>query len=434
MIRCLHSSFHTSKDDLNRLFACNRISALVWNKVLDLSKFYRIITNGKWITESDLKLVLKNIYPIYSESVQAVIEKYIQNREDTLLANKKGFKNKYPWKYKYNFPTTWKVHGFKIKDNILELSLAEFNRKRQSKIKIILPKHTVKELKSKQIQQIELIYKHQLLLSFMYKIKDNNKKINNNNIVGIDFEQSSKQQVAEVDSRTSSIQPMTGVDLGEIHSITTYTNTNKNCIITGRYLRSLRRLQDKSLGKLNHMLSRCVKNSKRYKRLKRAKRRMLMKTNNQIKDCNHKITNELVKFVKQNNISKVIIGDIKGIEKNTRKKNFGNKHNGRLSKWNYGEHIRQIKYKLDSIGVDVELINEAYTSQTCPCCGKRNKCKTRNYRCTCGYKCHRDIHGARNILNKYIYKKIYTEGLEIEEVKYITYLRPLKNKRANKVS
>ena len=48
--------------------------------------------------------------------------------------------------------------------------------------------------------------------------------------------------------------------------------------------------------------------------------------------------------------------------------------------------------------------------------------------------CHRDIHGARNILNKYIYEKIYTKGLEIEEVKYITYLRPLKNKKADQVS
>ena len=141
MIRCLHSVFHTSIDDLNRLFACNRISALIWNKVLELSKFYRIVTNGKWITESDLKILLKNVYPLHSQSVQTVIEKYIQNREDTLLANKKRFKNKYPWKYKHNFPTTWKAEAFKIKDNILELSLAEFNHKRQSKIKIILPKH-----------------------------------------------------------------------------------------------------------------------------------------------------------------------------------------------------------------------------------------------------------------------------------------------------
>lgn len=412
MIQCLHSTFRTSINDLNRLFACNRISAIIWNKILDLSKFYRIVTNGKWITESDLKILLKNIYPLHSQSVQIVIEKYIQNREDTLLANKKGFKNKYPWKYKHNFSTTWKADGFKIKDNILKLSLARFNHKNQSKIKIILPKHTIKELKNKQIQQIELIYKHQLLLSFMYKINDNNNiKINNNNI--------------------------TGVDLGEIHSITAYTNTYKNCIITGRYLRSLRRLQDKSLGKLNHMLSRCKKNSKRYKRLKHAKRKMLIKTNNQIKDCNHKITNKLVKFVKQNDISKVVIGNIRGIEKNTRKnkkKNSSNKQNGRLSKWNYGEHIRQIKYKLNSMGVDVELIDESYTNQTCPYCGKRNKCNTRNYRCTCGYTCHRDIHGARNILNKYIYGKIYTKGLKPKEIEYITYLRPLKNKKANLVS
>ena len=31
----------------------------------------------------------------------------------------------------------------------------------------------------------------------------------------------------------------------------------------------------------------------------------------------------------------------------------------------------------------------------------------------------------------YIYERIYIAGLNIEEVKYITYLRPLKNKRTN---
>ena len=414
MIRCLHSTFKTSKDDLNRLYACNKISALIWNKILDLSKFYRIITNGKWIKESDLKLLLKNIYPLHSQSVQNVIEKYIQNREDTLLANKKGFKNKYPWRYKNNFPTTWKTEAFNIKDNILYLSLARFNHKNQSKIKIILPKKTIKELKDKQIQQVELIYKYQLLLSFIYKLNDNNNVKKDNNIAGIDLQAMSE--------RISALS-VAGIDLGEIHSISTYTTNNKNCIITGRYLRSLRRLQDKNLGKLNHLLSRCKKNSKRYKRLKRTKRKMLIKTNNKIKDCNHKITNEFIKFVQNNDINKVVIGNVKGIEQN---KNRGRKQNSRLSKWNYGEHIRQLRYKLDSLGVKVELVNESYTSQTCPCCGKRNKCKNRNYRCSCEYESHRDLHGARNILNKSIYGRIYTVGMKIEEIKKITYLRPLK--------
>ena len=59
------------------------------------------------------------------------------------------------------------------KDNILELSLGTFNHKRQKPIKIKLSTKILNELKDKKIQQIELIYKHQLLLSFMYRVEEN---------------------------------------------------------------------------------------------------------------------------------------------------------------------------------------------------------------------------------------------------------------------
>ncbi|WP_257144151.1 transposase [Bacillus cereus] len=38
------------------------------------------------------------------------------------------------------------------------------------------------------------------------------------------------------------------------------------------------------------------------------------------------------------------------------------------------------------------LVDEAYTSQTCPCCQRRKKVRTRNYVCVCGYEEHWDIH------------------------------------------
>ncbi|WP_416808520.1 zinc ribbon domain-containing protein [Bacillus thuringiensis] len=52
------------------------------------------------------------------------------------------------------------------------------------------------------------------------------------------------------------------------------------------------------------------------------------------------------------------------------------------------------------------LVDEAYTSQTCPCCQRRKKVRTRNYVCVCGYEEHWDIHGARNILAKELYGKM----------------------------
>ena len=46
--------------------------------------------------------------------------------------------------------------------------------------------------------------------------------------------------------------------------------------------------------------------------------------------------------------------------------------------------------------------------------------RNRNYHCKCGYKEHRDIHGARNILTKQLHGKMTTSPIN-----HPTYLRPV---------
>ena len=69
MKRAIKSRFKCSREDLNRLFACNRISALVWNKILELQR-------EELRSKGDLQKALKGLYPINSQSVQAVTDKY----------------------------------------------------------------------------------------------------------------------------------------------------------------------------------------------------------------------------------------------------------------------------------------------------------------------------------------------------------------------
>jgi len=64
-----------------------------------------------------------------------------------------------------------------------------------------------------------------------------------------------------------------------------------------------------------------------------------------------------------------------------------------------------LEYKCAHAGVVFELINEAYTTQTCSCCGsRRNSPKgreglgIREWTCECGVTHDRDINAARNIL------------------------------------
>ncbi|MGL4740223.1 MAG: hypothetical protein ACRC41_05375 [Sarcina sp.] len=77
MIKCLKTSFSTSKDTLDKLYEANRISGAIWNECLAIAKEYSLENEGKWITKSILQTALKGRYPLHSQSVQAVAHKYI---------------------------------------------------------------------------------------------------------------------------------------------------------------------------------------------------------------------------------------------------------------------------------------------------------------------------------------------------------------------
>ena len=363
MKRVIKSWFKCSREDLNRLFACNRISALVWNKILYLQR-------EGFRSKGDLQKSLKGLYPINSQSVQAVTDKYCAACLATKSARYNGLKRKYPWRRKRNFPTTWKADSFKLTGNRLKLSLGTFAGKRQKPIEVKLTSSTLESIKRGKVQQVSLVWDGWLKLAIV--IDDG------------------KENAPAVQSDVTC-----GIDLGEIHSIASFSSEGNAIIITGRLLRSVKQYQLKKLAELSRKLSKCKTNSRRHKKLRRAKRRMLQKTNARILDLNHKITIAFVTWAIENKIAKVFVGNPEGVQRKKRRRIVSQK----LSRWNFGKHMEYLKYKLSSVGISTEKINEAYSTQTCPQCGRRHKCNSRNYRCSCGYEAHRDIHGARNILS-----------------------------------
>ncbi|MEK5038651.1 hypothetical protein [Sporosarcina sp. FSL K6-3457] len=76
MIRCLKTSFRANKETIDRLFQYNQVSGKVWNRCLELAKKHHL-KMGKWITKSELQKSTKGVYPIHSQSVQAVCHKYL---------------------------------------------------------------------------------------------------------------------------------------------------------------------------------------------------------------------------------------------------------------------------------------------------------------------------------------------------------------------
>jgi transposase len=75
------------------------------------------------------------------------------------------------------------------------------------------------------------------------------------------------------------------------------------------------------------------------------------------------------------------------------------KNEKNLHTWSFYRLASFVEYKAKASGMTVEYVNPKHTSQICPKCGTLNKAKDRLYKCSCGFKAHRDRVGAMNIIN-----------------------------------
>lgn len=201
---------------------------------------------------------------------------------------------------------------------------------------------------------------------------------------------------------TTTAQPLgtevAGVDLGEIHLAVTHDG-QKCYIYNGRYLRSVRRYQNKKKGELSARLDVMKRGSRRWKRLRARKEMILRRLDNQVCDILHKQTTKLVSALYQVGVQTVVIGDVRDIRKDL---DYGAKANQKIHQWLAGKVRWLISYKSETLGMEPVLQEESYTSQTCPACGELHKPSGREYRCGCGFRYHRDGVGAWNIRAKYL--------------------------------
>ena len=197
---------------------------------------------------------------------------------------------------------------------------------------------------------------------------------------------------------TETGQEVVGVDIGEIHPIVSHDGQDTH-IYNGRYIRSLYRHRNKVLAEFSQTISRCKRHSKRWWRLTRRKWKRIRKIDNQIKDALHKQTTKFVKYCQVRGIGTIVLGDLTGIRARV---DYGKKTNQKLHQWAFGKIAELIADKAKTLGIKVKVVDESYTSQTCPKCGNRKKPTTRNYTCPCGWKYHRDGVGAINIRRKYL--------------------------------
>mgnify|MGYP003421508291 FL=1 len=139
--------------------------------------------------------------------------------------------------------------------------------------------------------------------------------------------------------------------------------------------------------------------SKRKKLGKAKKPQAIKKLNNKeqrwMKDKDHKTSRQIVDFAIQEGVGTIRLEQLSGIRQTAR---TSRKNEKNLHTWSFYRLAQYIEYKAKLAGLKVEHPDPQYTSQTSPDCSQTNKARDRKYKCSCGFKTHRDRVGAMNII------------------------------------
>ena len=301
----------------------------------------------------------------------------------THALRKAGFPEaKFPHKVKAWRTTTWLSSGIRVKEGVALLSRA----KGLEPIRVTLPD----DLQGVKFLEVRLVYnKKQSHYEWHFVVDDG------------------------IEPILKSEGSIVAVDLGEIHPAV-MTDGNTALVITARELRATGQGLAKKIAKLDSRLSRCKRGSRMYRKLSKAKAKARLNADARQKDILHKISRAVVDFAVESNAKEIVIGDIRDIGDEV---NLGKKSNQKISLWPHGKLTGYVKYKSARLGIAINLENEAYTTQTCPCCGEKQKPRGRVYKCRkCGFIGHRDVVGSCNILSRRLYGEL--ARVQVSTTKY----------------
>lgn len=212
-----------------------------------------------------------------------------------------------------------------------------------------------------------------------------------------------------------------GVDLGlnNLMSVVSNTDDFKPRIYDGKPLKAVNQFCNKQVSRLKSL----SKNVITEKICSIFRNRM-----NQVNDCFHKYSSDLINQAVSNGFNTIIIGKNKSWKQEVK---LGTRNNQNFVFIPFNRLIDKIKYKASLRGIKVIETEESYTSK-CSFFDNEFPCKQENYK---GERVHRglfksskgfinaDLNGALNIIKK-VYKDFSCETASIDFYKTIVKVSP----------
>jgi putative transposase len=337
----------SSQSQWETFTASRKEAGRLWN---DLTVRHKIIRRlrWKWPSKSRWEKWAARRYPLlHSQSVQQIVGEFLEAVRSATELRKKGHPEaRYPWRRTLYHDVIYSNQAAVIRDGKVILPNGK-----SGKLKVSLPPNL--ELPGRLVEA-RLTYGRILI-------------------------------VCQVPDQESQPGPIVGVDLG-VNTLIAATDGKKTILVSGREAKATVQWRNKNLASIQAKQASKTKRSRRHLRLQRRKYRMLDKSRNRIRDITHKAMRKVADAFPN---AKIYVGE----PFNDAAQKLGRKQAQQVSSACNRKIIAQLDYKTSG----VDEVPEPFSSQTCPVCGRRNKCR-RIYKCQqCLFTVPRDVVGSSNI-------------------------------------
>ena len=187
------------------------------------------------------------------------------------------------------------------------------------------------------------------------------------------------------------------IDLGLNNIVALSSNVCNSILYNGRPLKSINRYYNKHKAELQSKLGSNKYTSKRISKL-------TFRRNNKIKDYIHKLSSAIIQYMEANTLNTLIVGKNDGWKTNI---DMGRVNNQNFVSIPFNMLISMLEYKCKLAGINIVIVNEAYTSKCSFLDGetinkhdiyKGKRIKRGLFISSKGIKINADINGSLNIM------------------------------------
>ncbi len=102
-----------------------REAASVWNDIVREATSYYFCFK-KWLSKTEIQAIRKQTYHLHSQTVQAIADKYVANRETIRQLRVTDKKAKYPWRKKYYYCIPLKKASMDVTKETITIKKVEY--------------------------------------------------------------------------------------------------------------------------------------------------------------------------------------------------------------------------------------------------------------------------------------------------------------------